>query len=111
MNDKTSTDPCLPSPCGLYAECKNIRGSASCACQPNYIGSPPNCRPECTINSECPSDKACFNEKCQDPCLGACGLNSKCSVFNHIAQCSCLENYNGDPFVSCIFVPENDGML
>lgn len=106
--DLPNSDACLPSPCGLYAECRNT-GSVSCACLPGYIGNPPNCRPECTINSECPSNLACINEKCRDPCSGACGLNAKCSVFNHIAQCSCVDQYIGDPFVQCLPTPFNEG--
>lgn len=104
-----SVDPCLPSPCGLYAECRNIGGAPSCACQSSYVGNPPNCRPECTINSECPSNQACINEKCRDPCTGACGLNAVCTVFNHIAQCSCIEQYNGDPFTQCVPTPLAEG--
>lgn len=104
------SDPCLPSPCGLYAECRNVGGSSSCACQTGYVGSPPNCRPECTINSECPSNQACINEKCQDPCLGACGLNAQCTVFNHVAQCSCVERYNGDPFTQCVPMTLEEGI-
>lgn len=102
-----SPDPCSSSPCGLYAECRNVGGSPSCACKQSYIGSPPNCRPECTINSECPSNQACINERCRDPCPGACGLNAFCTVFNHISQCSCLEKYSGDPFTQCQPLPED----
>lgn len=101
-------DPCSSSPCGLYAECRNIGGSPSCACLPTYIGNPPYCRPECTINSECPSNQACINEKCQDPCPGACGLNADCHVFSHIAQCACIEQYTGDPFTQCTPAPQED---
>ncbi|EDW25204.1 GL10617, partial [Drosophila persimilis] len=25
-------DPCLPSPCGQYAECRDNQGSATCTC-------------------------------------------------------------------------------
>lgn len=103
------SDPCLPSPCGLHAECRNSGGSVSCACQSGYVGNPPNCRPECTINSECPSDQACINENCRDPCFGACGLNARCTVFNHIAQCSCFEEYSGDPFSQCVLKPLKEG--
>lgn len=102
-------DPCVPSPCGVYAECRNIGDAPSCACKSGYVGSPPNCRPECTLNSECPSNQACINEKCRDPCPGACGLNAQCSVFNHIAQCSCLEHYTGDPFMNCNLDLQKDG--
>lgn len=101
-------NPCTPSPCGAFAQCRDVGGSASCACLSNYIGSPPNCRPECVINSECPSNQACINEKCRDPCPGACGLNAECNVFNHIAQCTCIDRYIGDPFIQCTPLKEGN---
>lgn len=69
-------NPCIPSPCGNFAECRPIGERATCNCLPNYIGSPPNCRPECVVNSDCPSDKSCIAERCRNPCDGSCGLNS-----------------------------------
>lgn len=98
-------DPCAPSPCGPYAQCRNIRDSPSCSCSQGYIGSPPNCRPECIINSECPSNRACIREKCQDPCLGSCGVGAQCNVINHIPICTCSQGYTGDPFSNCIPKP------
>ena len=64
-------------------------------------GSPPNCRPECYINSDCPSDKACISRKCQDPCPGLCGFNAYCRVRNHIPICVCDRGHIGDPFSQC----------
>lgn len=94
-------DPCQPSPCGPNAECQ-IRGeSPACSCLQNYIGSPPNCRPECTINPECPSRLACINQKCADPCPGSCGANARCSVVNHTPVCACNAGHTGDPFNGC----------
>lgn len=97
----TPTNPCVPSPCGPHAECRDIGGSPSCSCTNNYIGTPPNCRPECTINSDCASNLACIREKCRDPCPGSCGANALCSVTNHLPICSCSEGYTGDPFTNC----------
>lgn len=94
-------DPCVPSPCGLYATCRNQQDQAVCACQPNYFGTPPHCRPECTINADCPTQLACINEKCGDPCAGACGQNTECRVINHTPNCVCLQGYVGDAFVAC----------
>lgn len=95
------TDPCMPSPCGPNSQCRDIGAAPSCSCLPNYVGSPPNCRPECTINSECPSNQACIREKCRDPCPGSCGVSANCQVMNHIPVCSCIEGYTGDPFSNC----------
>jgi len=98
-------DPCVPSPCGSFSQCRNIGGSPACTCLENYMGQPPNCRPECTINSECPSDKACINMKCMDPCPGSCGTNALCSVINHIPSCRCPEGYTGNTLAFCELLP------
>lgn len=66
------------------------------------MGIPPNCRPECTINSECPTDKACVNRKCINPCKDQCGKNANCRVIAHNPMCSCQEHYTGDPFTYCM---------
>lgn len=94
-------DPCSPSPCGLYAECRAIGDQAACSCLKNYIGLPPNCRPECVVNTDCPPNQACISEKCRDPCIGSCGQNADCRVQNHIPVCLCQPGYTGDPFTLC----------
>lgn len=94
-------NPCQPSPCGPNAQCQ-VRGeSPSCSCLPNYIGAPPNCRPECVSNSECPTNRACMNQKCGDPCPGSCGANAECRVVGHTPMCVCVVGYTGDPFSQC----------
>ena len=95
------SNPCVPSPCGPNSQCQAFGDVPSCSCLPSYIGAPPNCRPECVINSECPSNLACINEKCRDPCPGACGINAVCSVHNHVPICTCLDGYEGDALSSC----------
>src|SRR5207245_705861 len=49
-------NPCAPSPCGPNSQCQSYGGTPQCTCHPGYSGSPPNCRPECIINSDCPSN-------------------------------------------------------
>lgn len=98
-------NPCLSSPCGPFSECIAIGEIASCACQQSYVGSPPNCRPECSINSDCISNQACIREKCRDPCPGSCGILAQCSVNNHVPICTCPEGYTGDPFTNCVLQP------
>lgn len=104
--DKYPKDPCLPSPCGPNALCRAIGDAPACSCMQNYMGVPPNCRPECSINSDCPANRACIREKCRDPCPGSCGLLARCSVINHTPSCVCPEGYTGDPFVSCNVLPQ-----
>lgn len=94
--------PCNPSPCGTNAICKELNGAGSCSCLPEYIGDPySGCRPECVMNSDCPRDKSCVNNKCKDPCPGTCGFNADCRVNNHIPTCLCLPGFIGNPLSSC----------
>lgn len=94
-------NPCQPTPCGPNSQCREVNQQAVCSCIASYVGSPPFCRPECTINSECPLNQACLNQKCSDPCPGVCGNNALCHVANHIPFCRCPDRYSGNPFVSC----------
>lgn len=94
-------NPCVPSPCGPYSQCRDIGGSPSCSCLATYIGTPPQCRPECSINAECPGHLACISAKCRDPCPGSCGVGARCQVLNHTPICTCPEDYTGDPFSGC----------
>ena len=95
-------DPCNPSPCGPNAECRVNNDVAACSCIQNYIGRPPNCRPECTQNSQCLRNQACVGNKCVDPCEGVCAPNAECSVKNHSPMCNCPPGFTGDPFRQCI---------
>lgn len=91
-------DPCNPSPCGPNAICDK----GNCRCLPEYRGDPyRECRPECVLNSDCPTEKACLNNKCVNPCIGTCGTNAECKIFNHIPMCSCLPGFAGNAFVAC----------
>jgi hypothetical protein len=95
-------EPCNPSPCGENARCTEHHGMARCTCIPPYMGDPyRGCRPECVLNSECAAQLACINTHCRDPCPGTCGVNAECSVVNHIPICSCMRNYEGNPFEAC----------
>lgn len=94
-------NPCLPSPCGPNSACIEKENDADCKCLPEFIGSPPSCRPECTSNTDCDTNKACINKKCRDPCLGSCGVNAQCRVVSHTPMCSCQNGYTGDPFQYC----------
>lgn len=92
--------PCQPNPCGPNSECRpSADDKPICSCLPNFFGSP--CRPECTINPDCPMTLACINYKCVDPCQGSCGINAKCSVVAHNPVCRCPDGLTGDPFSRC----------
>lgn len=73
-----------------------------CSCLTNFIGSPPNCKPECMVNSECKPHRACINQKCVNPCHSKpCGQNTECKAINHSPICSCQPGYSGNPFTIC----------
>lgn len=99
------SNPCAPSPCGPHSQCRPNQNLPSCTCLSNYFGAPPNCRPECSVNSDCPNSKACINERCRDPCVGVCGIATKCHVINHTPICTCLDGLIGDPFSRCYEAP------
>ncbi|VEN46221.1 unnamed protein product [Callosobruchus maculatus] len=103
--EKTAVDPCSPTPCGPYSQCRNVNDQAVCSCLPEYTGTPPNCKPECVVSSECPQNRACHKFKCANPCAGTCGLGARCEVINHNPICSCPERMTGDPFTRCHEIP------
>lgn len=94
-------DHCNPSPCGQNSHCSNVNHQAVCSCLLGYYGTPPACRRECSIDSDCINTKSCVNEHCIDPCAGSCAPNAECKVINHKAACYCPLRYTGDPFVRC----------
>lgn len=97
-------NPCQPSPCGPYALCQVVNELPSCSCLPEYKGTPPNCKPECISNSECPANQVCVQQKCTNPCPSLCGTNAECHVVHHIVHCVCPNSYTGDPYTSCSFI-------
>jgi hypothetical protein len=96
-----NVNPCVPSPCGPNSQCRVVGSHAACSCLPNYVGRAPSCRPECTINEECPSNLACQAERCRDPCAGSCGAQATCIVVKHSPVCNCQTGFTGDPFSGC----------
>lgn len=96
-------DPCDTAPCGINARCKVFtNGAATCICEPGYYGNPyESCRPECVVNTDCPFNKACVRNKCEDPCPGVCGTTAICDVINHLPVCKCSPGYTGNPYAYC----------
>lgn len=106
-----SGNPCMPSPCGPNSQCRVVGNNPACSCLAGYVGRPPNCRPECTIDAECPGNMACQKEKCRDPCPGSCGAHTTCVVVKHAPQCSCDNGYTGDPFAGCTPILQSKNSL
>lgn len=98
FSEPVVTDLCNPSPCGPNANCND----GICTCLTEYNGDPYfECRPECTISSECPRNKACVRNHCVDPCVNTCGINANCEVVNHMAICTCPMRTTGNAFIQC----------
>lgn len=105
---KEFINPCYPSPCGANAVCKELNGAGSCMCIPEYFGNPyEGCKPECVLNTDCQSNKACIRNKCTDPCPGVCGSSAICQVINHVPVCTCFDGYTGNPFQFCHIIPKS----
>lgn len=94
-------NPCDGNPCGPNSICKFHNYQAVCSCLPNYVGRAPNCRPECIMDSDCPTTLACICDKCKSPCDGTCGPNAHCTVLYHKAHCVCDDGFQGDPYSGC----------
>lgn len=92
----------LSSPCGPHGVFRQINNNIICSCEPDFIGKPPYCRPQCILSNECPFDLACENNKCIDPCRNSCGVNADCLVINHSPICTCKADYTGNPFTVCM---------
>lgn len=105
----TDVDPCAASPCGPGAICTSEDDRYRCTCQPGYFGNPyQSCSPECTVNSDCPSNRACVSLKCVDPCPGSCGINANCQVLSHAPNCYCEPGYTGNPYRRCFIERRKD---
>lgn len=61
----------------------------------------------CVTDSDCPSQTACINADCVNPCNATqpCGVNTRCQVFDtpvwRTMICECLPGYQGNAAVRC----------
>lgn len=112
LQSQDPQDPCNPTPCGANARCHVSRnGAAACSCEPGHFGNPyESCRPECVVNVDCPFNKACLKNKCEDPCPGVCGSTAVCQVINHVPSCTCAPGYTGNPYQYCHITISQPGM-
>lgn len=58
----------------------------------------------CQYNEDCPPEKLCdrLNRRCINPCMeDSCGDNAECYPVEHVAQCRCLPEHIGNPYVAC----------
>lgn len=93
------------SSCGTAAECYGINHQAICECPPGMAGNPQIACvvAGCRADTDCPSNKACINMKCIDPCTrnNPCIKPSECTVYNHRTDCACPPGYIGNIGTSC----------
>ncbi|KAK7149176.1 hypothetical protein R3I94_008706 [Phoxinus phoxinus] len=58
----------------------------------------------CLAHRVCKDNEVCteFRGTCRDVCLvKPCGVNAKCSSYNHISICTCESPWKGDPYEGC----------
>ncbi|XP_077065742.1 uncharacterized protein LOC143718607 [Siphateles boraxobius] len=93
------------------ATCSSGWGSATHPKPAEYKCSQPPCPSfiphqcnNCTQNSVCKDNEVCTGTfgTCRDTCLvKPCGVNAKCSSFNHDRSCICENPWKGDPYSGC----------
>lgn len=101
-------NPCyIDDPCALSAECYPEEHKSLCRCPSGLKGDPYiQCEIQgCQSNSQCPTDKACINRQCINPCLydkDICAPSAECYVFRHVPGCRCpTDKPYGDPRFIC----------
>ena len=82
--EPVQTDPC--EECGRHAQCRLVSDITVCYCLPGYVGTPPDCQPDCNSN--------------------ICGPNADASVRGIRCQCDCRPEYFGDPYSATGCRPE-----
>lgn len=101
---------CSLDSCGRQAECYAQNHRAICECLPGYEGDPrATCRLlGCRADSDCPLDKACINQKCENPCenQAICAQNELCQVYQHRPECACPPPFEADPIRGCVLRDE-----
>lgn len=98
------------SPCGTKATCYATNHRAVCECPPGFIGNPKiSCGiVGCRSNSDCPTNRACINDKCENPCTQSnpCDDTAECKVYNHEPVCACPPGYIGNTKTGCKQIEE-----
>lgn len=113
--DGVCQNPCAVSqPCIALARCTvadtlPVR-TMICECPADYIGDATRACARvdtstvklCESDSECPSEQACLNRRCNSPCIAnPCAHTAECRVENHRRICECANGYVGNPYVDC----------
>lgn len=105
--------PCDPNPCaGIEnAMCIEQNDMGTCVCLPNFYGDPEKdggCMPKCKEYTDCPSNQACIQSECHDPCEDVCPDSADCHITaNRMAKCVCKVGFTGDAYRNCTKIEQN----
>ena len=128
--NRECVDPCLVrNPCTGIATCRPQNHRAQCFCPEGTTGdgyrscTPSNLkeklerkqnmqkryclsiavkRGECRKDADCPTNKACIDHSCVDPCkTNPCAPQAICTAANHIAVCTCPVGWAGNAHEEC----------
>lgn len=111
---------CDEDTCADSAICKGQQHQPKCYCPQGTTGnpfirctlllSPPDGQPECRSDSECPTQMACINQKCVNPCANeqVCKPDQECRVLDtsplRTVMCQCPPDMVVDSSGRCISV-------
>lgn len=99
-------DPCSSSKprCEVNKKCQVRNHRPVCVCKYGFVVNEMGeltCAPDtvaCSKDSDCPSNAACLNGKCQNPCnmrkKPPCPNDKACEVLDHRPVCICIKNCN-----------------
>lgn len=99
-------DPCLSSryTCEVNKRCQVRNHKPMCVCKYGFVVNEIGeltCAPDtltCSRDFDCPSNAACVNGKCQNPCnvrnKRPCPADKTCDVLDHRPVCICTKNCN-----------------
>lgn len=91
--------------------CRVYNHKPECSCPPGTIlerdGTCIQYEAICHSDGDCPSQTACINSQCINPCNATqpCGVNAECKVLDTVPVrtmiCVCIEGYQGNAAIQC----------
>lgn len=105
---------CDSDSCAPTARCIGQKHQPVCNCQSGTSGNPyVECssyreQPQCTADAECPSQLACINQRCENPCAqsNVCSPQQTCSILDTLPlrtiMCRCPADMITDSSGRCV---------
>ncbi len=95
-------NPCSSKSCDLNKQCIVTNHKPQCQCKYSLVINQegaltcPDRQVECRQDNDCPSNQACDQGRCKNPCDNQriCPSGKDCQVLNHKATCVCIEGCN-----------------